>query len=110
MEEQIELIRIDLKQLSNYRQDDFHYAGCTNDILLHLKSAEIQHQKLQKELSIANDKLKRIEEYTKLDLKEAEDYMAKYKGTNRELYENWKFAYETDKNILQFIYEIKGDK
>ena len=62
------------------------------------------------ELTIANDKIKKIEEYTKLDLKETEDYMAKYKGTNRELYENWKFAYETDKNILQFIYEIKGDK
>lgn len=76
MEEQIELIRIDLKQLSNYRQDDFHYAGCTNDILLHLKSAEIQHQNLQKELSIANDKLKKIECFTEsLEYGQASPYV-----------------------------------
>lgn len=40
MKEQIELIRKDLNSLYKYRQDDFNYIGCHNDIIRHLNVIE----------------------------------------------------------------------
>ena len=60
---QYDLIREDIDLIDKYKNDEHNLIGLINDILLHIKSAEIQNETLQQELSKANDKLKKIEQH-----------------------------------------------
>lgn len=93
MKEQIELIKENLSQLDKYRQDDWNYLGCYNDILRHLKSLE----NIVAGLIFQNDQLI--------------DYKTMWEELKEEYITNWNsFNYKLKSEELEQKYGIKESK
>lgn len=84
MKEQIELIRKDLDSLYEYRQDNWNYTGCHNDIIRHLNSIEKMSQNILKYKTMWEE-LKKISQNDDCGEKTAHDFLWFLEQTMQEL-------------------------
>lgn len=123
---QYDLIREDLNLIDKYKNDEFHLNSLINDILLHVKSAEIENETLQQELFKIKESIK---DRTYIPLTEKLEIVKLYHDANDKLKKIEKMFekrfynlildlynsniinsdIETLRNILEKNKEIKGE-